>query len=102
KEGDRLFDAVMKEGDIIHAAISRGERFSPEIHGALARLNQLNRKLTALEDEFSYVLGEGSRWCESTLFFVLLLVVIGVEFTGLFLTLSFSRHLSRGLREISE
>ena len=101
-EGDRLLDEVMKEGDRIHRLISRGASVSPEIRRSFFRLSQLNEDLTRAEYNFSNTLGEGSRWLESTAFLILLIVVGSVEFTGLLLTFSFSRHLSRGLREINE
>lgn len=81
------------------AAIARGDR------GAAAQsqadLKRLNEGLTTLEDEFSYVLGVGSRWIEHVVLTLLSLAVLVVESVGLTLTFLTSRSISRGLRELN-
>ncbi|MEN0059170.1 MAG: response regulator, partial [Bdellovibrio sp.] len=72
-----------------------------KITALLDKIDVLNDQLTVLEGDFSYVLGEGSRWLERTLMFVLILAVLIVEGTGLFLSITLSRNLSKGLHELS-
>jgi light-regulated signal transduction histidine kinase (bacteriophytochrome)/HAMP domain-containing protein len=53
-----------------------------------------------MEDEFSYALGEGSRWMEHTVLGLLFIVAISVELTGLTLAFTVSRGIQKGLKEI--
>jgi signal transduction histidine kinase len=68
---------------------------------SLAEIKRLNERLTVLEDEFSYVLGEGSRWIEYVVLTLLSLAVLAVESVGLTLTFLTSRSISRGLNELN-
>src|ERR1700741_3165294 len=77
------------------------ENSSPlRIDEILAEIDPINQKLTRLEDDFSYTLGEGSRWVENLIMKILFIIAITVEFTGLFLTISVSITISRGINEI--
>ena len=67
----------------------------------LKTIDALNEQLTKLEDRFSLTLGQGSRWLESVLMIALLSAVVVIESTGLLLTITFSRTLSQGLRELN-
>ena len=74
---------------------------SPARIGALlARVERINQELTVLEDEFSYTLGEGSRWLEGVVLRILLVIAVTVEITGLLLAVSVSRGIQRGLAEL--
>jgi signal transduction histidine kinase len=64
-------------------------------------IKEINIRLTELEDEFSFVLGEGSRRLEDVLFFLLFLAVVSVESIGLTLTFLTSRSISAGIADIS-
>lgn len=66
----------------------------------MASIHTINEKLTVLEDEFSFTLGEGSRWLESVVLRLLLVIAVTVETTGLFLAISVSRGIQKGLGEI--
>jgi hypothetical protein len=68
---------------------------------SLAEIKRLNERLTVLEDEFSYVLGAGSRWIEYAVLALLSLAVLAVESVGLTLTFLTSRSISRGLNELN-
>ena len=57
-------------------------------------INELNYKLTPIEDHFSNVLGEGSRWLESRVLSFLLFMVILIETTGLTLTFFTGREIA--------
>jgi hypothetical protein len=52
-----------------------------EINRLLTAIGPINRKLTALEDDFSYTLGEASRWLEGVVLKLLLITAITVEAT---------------------
>ena len=66
----------------------------------LASIYTINEKLTALEDEFSFTLGEGSRWLERVVLKLLFITALTVETTGLLLTVSVSRGIQNGLTDI--
>lgn len=73
----------------------------PAATASLAEIKRLNERLTVLEDEFSYVLGAGSRWIEYAVLTLLSLAVLAVESVGLTLTFLTSRSISRGLNELN-
>jgi len=68
----------------------------------MERVDAINGQLTVLEDEFSYTLGEGSRWLEKVILTILLTVAVTVEFTGLFITILVTRGITRDLDEIQQ
>jgi len=100
-EGDRLMKELINSGESIRTLVLR-KAPAAETAKALDQIEGLNDKLTSLENDFSYILGAGSRWLEGLLMISLILAVLTVESTGLFLTISFSRSLSRGLKELND
>lgn len=82
------------------AMLSHSGLGSPAIEIALSDVDRINDRLTALEVEFSNILGQGSRWLEHLLMVVLICVVLSVESTGLLVTVSVNRSLSRSLKEL--
>lgn len=68
----------------------------------LREISHLNAQFTVIENEFSETLGEASRWLESLLMALLVMAVVTVESTGLWLTFSFSKSLSRTLKELND
>ena len=99
----RQADAVMS--DFIVAAqemqVAVQENVPSRVSEKLKKIDALNDQLTNLEDKFSLTLGQGSRWLESVLMLALLSAVLVIESTGLLLTITFSRTLSQGLRELN-
>jgi diguanylate cyclase (GGDEF)-like protein/PAS domain S-box-containing protein len=71
-----------------------------KINQSLLEIASINQQLTTLEDEFSYTLGEGSRWLEGIVRTLLFSVALTVEITGLVLAISVSRGIQKGLNEI--
>lgn len=67
----------------------------------ISELEPINKKLTILENDFSYTLGEGARWLEDIILTLLLAIALSVEFTGLILVYLVVSGISRGLKEIS-
>ena len=94
-----LFD-LLKVSEELHQKIHRGVP-TESVLETLTKIDALNEKLTLIENDFSYTLGAGSRWLEHILMLTLILAVLTIESTGLFLTISFSRTLSAGLRELN-
>jgi signal transduction histidine kinase len=71
-----------------------------KISELLASIYTINEQLTAFEDEFSYTLGEGSRWLERVVLRLLFATALTVETTGLLLVISVSRSMQKGLTDI--
>jgi len=102
-QADDMLDQLIKVGDQIHTQIAvKGKASnSYEIRQLMNQLDRINSGLTGLEDQFSYKFGEASRWLEDILLIILLVTVLIVESTGLFLTVRFTRGLTRALSEVN-
>lgn len=95
---DLRMDEFINAGYALDTAIQKND--TALVNDALEKIDKLNDRLTSLEVQFSNVLGEGSRWLEHLLMLILVITVLTVESCGLFLTVSFTRTLSRNLREL--
>ncbi|KHD89723.1 MAG: histidine kinase [Bdellovibrio sp. ArHS] len=100
REGDDLTNELIAYGENLHELIQKNAP-PQQVIQTLNTIDELNDRLTVLEGNFSYTLGEGSRWLEEVLLITLILAVLIVEGTGLALTITFSRNLSKGLKEIN-
>jgi PAS domain S-box-containing protein len=97
-----IYTQLIPRADQLHTEISSGKANKVVTNKILDEIEIINVNLTKLEDEFSYTLGEGSRWLEQLILKILLAVALTVEISGLLLTFSVSRGISRGLNEIIE
>jgi signal transduction histidine kinase len=84
----------------LHAEINSPNPSQSKINQLLASVYTTNEKLTAFEDEFSFTLGEGSRWLERVVLRLLFATALSIEATGLLLTISVSRGIQKGLADI--
>ncbi len=101
-KGDELISELEKSGEHLHSTINTSGLSTPEeIEKSLNGLNELNVKFTALEIEFSSTLGEGSRWLEALILKLLFSIALTVEVSGLLLTISVSRGITKGIGEIA-
>lgn len=100
-EGDRLLRLLTEEGSALHAAVGRGAS-QAELNAILARVDALDTELTEVEANFSYALGDASRWMERWLLIVLMVAVALFGFGGVYLTFSFLRNLRRDLQELED
>jgi len=86
-------------GTAYHDAIVAGDHArAAEVFNQISGINE---DLTVLEENFSYALGEGSRWLEHMVLSILTLTVLTVETFGLTLAFFTSRAISRGLKELN-
>ena len=104
REGDEKIVHLMSLAQNLHAELQNpsSAQNTNQISDILDRIYALNNELTVIENQFSFKLGEASRWLENLLMMVLIFAVVTVEATGLTLTIFFSRGLSRALRELNE
>ncbi len=98
-ETDPYLDQVIGIGDSLHAAVARNASDS-EMLAILRKLEPINHQISILEDDFSNTLGDGSRWLESIVLRLLLALTFSVELTGIFITISVSRGIEKGLKEV--
>jgi signal transduction histidine kinase len=84
----------------LHDEVKSPHPSQARIEESLASIYATNEKVTALEDDFSFTLGEGSRWWERIVLKLLLTTAITVETTGLLLILSISRNIHKGIANI--
>lgn len=101
-DADLIMDQVISGAHELHEHLQTKTPDPAVIGAVLRRINTANAKLTELETTFSSSLGNGSRWLEWLLMFLLTCTVLTVEGTGLYLTFRFSSHLSRSLNELRD
>lgn len=84
----------------LHQQVSTGKITQAQTNQILNYIAKINTQLTPLEDNFSYSLGEGSRWFERLILQILIGLALTVEITGILIAISISRGIERGLKEI--
>jgi len=97
---DSLISEFQPIAEQLHKEINSPNHSQEAINKILLKIDPLNEKLTHWEDEFSFALGEGSRWLEKVVLRLLLCVALTVEITGLALAIMVSRGIQKGLQEI--
>jgi PAS domain S-box-containing protein len=97
---DTVSERLMPIGERLHAEITSANPSQEKIDAMLEEIPPINFELTLLEDDFSYTLGEGSRWLENLILKILFAIALTVELSGLILTLSVTKSIRRGLKEI--
>jgi signal transduction histidine kinase len=101
-KADEALTEFEKIAEKLHVEISSPRPSQERIYAILREIDPVNARLTLSEDEFSFALGEGSRWLEHVILRLLLIVALTVEFTGLMLAITVSRGIQKGLHEILE
>ncbi|MES2330758.1 MAG: ATP-binding protein [Bacteroidota bacterium] len=99
-KADSLVTTLLPIGAALHDEIRSPSVSQKQVDEILQRLDPINNRLTILEDEFSYTLGEGSRWLEKLVLQILFAIALTVELTGLLLAIIVSRNIQKGLNEI--
>ncbi|MHA4807190.1 ATP-binding protein [Flavitalea flava] len=97
---DQVIGGFAIIADKLHEEINSPAPSQNRINTLLREIGPLNARLTPWEDEFSYALGEGSRWLETVVLRLLLGVCLTVECSGLVLAFFVSRGIQKGLNEI--
>lgn len=91
---------LRESGVAFHSLINSKNPDPKKIEVLVGTIQHLNTTLTKLEDRFSHVLGEGSRWLEKIVITLLSFAVLMVEGVGLMLAFVTSRGISRGLSDV--
>lgn len=98
-KGDTMINQLIPISQKLHEAVLASAS-QETINNILLEIDPLNENLTKLEDDFSYTLGEGSRWLAGLIMELLFALVLTVEISGLSITILVSRSISKGLNEI--
>lgn len=102
KEADLLLNRLIQLEEKIHSDFKNKKYYGPvELREVMREISSINEKLTVAEDGFSHWIGAASRFIEQFLMITLILAVFTIEGTGLFLTISFSRTLTKVLNELN-
>ncbi|HET6255126.1 MAG TPA: ATP-binding protein [Puia sp.] len=99
-KADEVISGFMALGEQLHREVRSRPYSQQRVDAILDRIPPLNDRMTPLEDDFSFALGEGSRWLEHVILRLLFIVALTVECTGLLLTITVSRGIQRGLKEL--
>lgn len=101
QEGDLLLVDLRKVVDEYYALVADGSKNKVRMQECLDEVVRINTKLTEIEEKFSAVLGEGSRWMERVILMILIILVLTVESIGLALTFLTSKAISKGLSNLN-
>ncbi len=100
-QADELTDQLADLGRKAHAKIA-GDRITPrERSDLIARVDLLNERLIVLENDFSQILGEGSRWVSHVVLEVLLVADLILLLAGFVLSMLLGRSVVGEIDEIS-
>lgn len=99
-EADSLIANLIPIAKKLHSEINSSTPSQNKLDEIIKEIEPINQKLTILENDFSYTLGEGARWFENIILKLLLAIALTVEFSGLILTFFVVRGISKGLKEI--
>jgi signal transduction histidine kinase len=99
-DGDRLMTELKAAGERLHDDVTQGR--AEDAAAEMTLISDLNRRLTAVEADFSNLLGQGSRWIEHVVLLLLCIGVALVESVGITLTILTARAISRSLGEIRD
>ncbi|MDB4925951.1 MAG: luxQ 1 [Mucilaginibacter sp.] len=99
-EAEGKMEQLIPLGKKMHVMITSKTASQSQINTVLEYAESINRKLTKLEDDFSFTLGEGSRWLENIVLKLLLALSLTIGTTSILITISVSRGIEKGLKAI--
>ncbi|WP_214070854.1 response regulator [Mucilaginibacter sp. dw_454] len=99
-QAESKMEQLIPLGEKLHVMISSKSASQADINKVLTQTEFINRKLTKLEDDFSFTLGEGSRWLENIVLRILLALSLTIGTTSILITVSVSRGIEKGLKAI--
>ncbi|MES2807580.1 MAG: response regulator [Bacteroidota bacterium] len=101
-QAERKMEELIPLGDKLHSMIISGKASQADINAVLAQVEVINRQLTKLEDDFSFTLGEGSRWLENIVLRLLLALSLTIGTTSILITISVTKGLEKAIKAIIE
>lgn len=101
-EAEKTMEQLIAISNRLHSMISLNRAPQQQIDSVMGQAEGLNRKVTILEDTFSYTLGEGSRWLETIVLRLLLTLSLTIGTTSILITISVSKGIEKGIKAIIE
>jgi len=99
-EAEKNMEQLISTSDKLHNMIRSNNVSQAEIDRVMGQVDKLNRKFTKLEDDFSFTLGDGSRWLENIVLRILLTLSLTIATTSILITVSISRGIEKGVKSI--
>ncbi|GEM_PF-4915997 len=99
-EADQLIPKLLALGATLHQEIQNNTLTPTEQNKLLDDIYNLNFQLTIIAQNFSYALGDASRWLEHVVLRTVLTIAIIVELSGLLFTILVTFDIRRGIDEI--
>jgi len=99
-QAEQQMENIIPLGEKMHNMIRSGTATQQEINNLQLQTQVINQKLTSLEDEFSFTLGQGSRWLEKIVLRLLLTLSLTIATTSILITISVSKGIEKGLKAI--
>lgn len=99
-EAEQTIEELISISDRLHVMVISKTATQEEIDKELDRAEIINRKLTKLEDDFSFTLGEGASWLEKIVLRLLLTLSLTIGTTSILITISVSRAIEKGIKAI--
>ena len=93
--GDEEMAILRGYGETVHAQVTSGTMSPAHAAVLVAEIEALNRRLVPLEDAFSAVLGEASRWITNLLFALMLVTACTMLALGLLVASYLTRRINR-------
>ena len=99
-QAEQSMEQIIAISDKLHVMINSGKASQAEIDKVLEQAQVLNKRTTILEDDFSFTLGDGSRWLENVVLKLLLALSLTIGTTSILITISVSRGIEKGIKAI--
>jgi signal transduction histidine kinase len=96
-EADGLIATLIARGEELRAGVAGGQVSDARVEAILRDVEALDRRLTVLEDEFSFTLGAAARWAKRLLALTMLAAAAVFVAAGVVMGLALSTHLRREL-----
>ena len=92
-EGDRYIDQLRALADDLHREVNSSHPDAPKIHAITEQIAAIDARLTPLEDDFSFTLGQGARWMNRVLSSAILLSSALLLLVGIALSMLVLKHI---------
>jgi len=99
-EAEKNMEQLIAISERLHSTIRSNTVSQAEIDQIMGQVEVLNSRFTRLEDNFSFTLGDGSRWLENIVLRILLTLSLTIATTSILITISVSRGIEKGVKSI--
>ncbi len=100
KDAERVLMKIIPVSKQLHERVNSGTMSAEETKFYLDYIEKIDTQLTPIADNFSFSLAEGSRWFENRILGLLVFLALTVELTGIFIAISVSKGIQKGIRVI--